>query len=46
MNEGHPEVILSILVIVRDQEKSIGKKEDVRYKKIWRRNEKKKRKCE
>jgi hypothetical protein len=28
------------LAIVRDQEKSTGKKEDVRYKKVWRRNEK------
>ena len=30
MNEGHPEVILSGLAIVRDQEKSTGQKEDVR----------------
>jgi hypothetical protein len=28
------------LEIVRDQEKSTGKKEDVRYMKVWRRNEK------
>jgi hypothetical protein len=28
------------LEIVRDQDKSIGKKEDVRYRKVWRRNEK------
>jgi hypothetical protein len=26
--------------IVQDRDKSTGKKEDVRYKKIWRRNEK------
>jgi hypothetical protein len=30
MNKGHPYVILSRLAIVQDQEKSIGKKEDVR----------------
>jgi hypothetical protein len=28
------------LEIVRDQDKSTGKKEDVRYMKVWRRNEK------
>jgi hypothetical protein len=40
MNEGHPKVILSGLIIVQDHEKSIGKKEVVRYRKVWRRNEK------
>jgi hypothetical protein len=40
MNEGHLEVILSRLEIVQDQDKSTGKKEDVRYRKVWRRNEK------
>jgi hypothetical protein len=28
------------LAIVRDQEKSTGKKEDVKYGKVWKRNEK------
>jgi NADH dehydrogenase/NADH:ubiquinone oxidoreductase subunit G len=28
------------LEIVRDQEKSTRKREDIRYKKVWRRNEK------
>jgi hypothetical protein len=28
------------LEIVRDEDKSIEKKEDVRYMKVWRRNEK------
>jgi ribosomal protein L14E/L6E/L27E len=37
MNEGHLEVTLSILEIVRDEDKSTRKKENVRYKK---RNEK------
>jgi hypothetical protein len=35
MNEGHLEVILSGLEIVRDQNKSKGKNEDVRYMKVW-----------
>jgi hypothetical protein len=38
MNEGHPKSILSGLAIVRDHNKSIGKKEDIRYRKVWRRN--------
>jgi hypothetical protein len=40
MNEGHPEVILSGFVTVQDQDKSTRKKEDVRYRKVLRRNEK------
>ena len=28
------------MTIVRDQEKATGKREDVRYRKVWRRNEK------
>jgi hypothetical protein len=34
MNEGHPEVILSILAIVRDEDKSTKKREEVRYRKV------------
>jgi hypothetical protein len=37
MNE---EVILLGLEIVQDKDKSTGKKEDAKYRKIWRRNEK------
>jgi hypothetical protein len=29
------------LEIIRDEDKSSKKKEDVRYKKVWRRNERK-----
>jgi hypothetical protein len=41
MNEGRPNVILSILTIVKDEEKYTGRKKDVGYRKVWRRNEKK-----
>jgi hypothetical protein len=41
INEGHPKVILSGLEIVRYQEKSIVKKEYVRYRKVRRRNKNK-----
>jgi len=40
MNEGHRELILLVLEIVRDEDKSTGKKEIVRYRKVWRINEK------
>jgi hypothetical protein len=40
MNEGHPEAILSGLEIVQDEDKSTGKKKDVRYRRVWKRNEK------
>jgi hypothetical protein len=40
MNEGHPKFILSGWEIVRDENKSTGKKKDVRYRKVWRINEK------
>jgi hypothetical protein len=43
VEEGHIEVRLSGLEIVRGQEKYTRKNEDVRYRKVWRRNEKKKR---
>jgi hypothetical protein len=38
MNEEYLEVLLLGLEIVRDHDKSIGKKEYVRYGKVWRRN--------
>jgi hypothetical protein len=40
MNKGHPKVILPGLEIVQDEDKSTGKKKYVRYRKVWRRNEK------
>jgi hypothetical protein len=40
MNEGHPEVIFSGFAAIQDQDKSTSKKEDVKYGKVWRRNEK------
>jgi hypothetical protein len=40
MNEGNPEILFSILEIVRDEDKSTDKKDDVRYQKVWRINEK------
>jgi len=40
LNEIRLEVILSRLEIEQDQEKSTGKKKNVKYRKVWRRNEK------
>jgi hypothetical protein len=38
--KGHPKVILLGLEIVQDEDKFTGKKEDVKYIKVSRRNEK------
>jgi hypothetical protein len=43
MNEEHLEVILLGLEIVRDEEKYTEKREDVKYRKVWRRNKKRRR---
>jgi len=34
MNEGRPNVILSRLALVKDEEKYIGRKKDVGYRKV------------
>jgi hypothetical protein len=39
MDEGHPEVILSVFAVVQDQDKSTSKKEDVTCRKVLRKNE-------
>jgi hypothetical protein len=38
MKEKQLEVILSGFIAVQDHKKSMGKKENVRYRKLWRRN--------